>query len=222
MKKENILVVAAHPDDEVLGCGGTLLKLSKNNNINICFLTDGESARKIKLRKISTRKRSAMQVAKKITKNKPIFLNYSDNQLDKIPLLKIIKKIEKIFENIKPSVIFTHTSNCLNIDHKICNEVVNVVCRPVRKFKVKKILGFEILSSTEWNFKNTKFNPNYFVNITKHFNGKLRLMKLYKNEMKKFPHSRSKKGIESLGHYRGIISGYKFAEAFELIKFIDD
>jgi len=221
MKK--ILIVAAHPDDEILGCGGTMSKhVSKGDDVNVIFLTNGVSSRrqnKVTMRKnIIKRKNSAIKASKIIGTNKPYFLNFYDNQLDKHPLLKIIKSIETLILKIKPHTIYTHFNNDLNIDHQITSNAVITICRPQKKSTVKKILFFEVPSSTEWQISKDEkvFNPNWFEDISDHLSKKILAIKAYKDELVDWPHSRSLKGIQSLANWRGASVGYKAAEGFIL------
>ena len=221
--KENILIVAAHPDDEILGCGGSIIKLKNNCTINTIFMTNGVSSRKGASKKhILRRKTQCLKLFKHLKINKPIFFNLPDNQMDKIPILKIVKRLEKYIKLLKPSTIFTHYENCLNVDHKKTFEAVITACRPINNHPIKKILSFEIPSSTEWNVgKKNIFVPNYFVDITNVINKKIESIKFYKDEIRKYPHSRSLKLIKSLASYRGASSGVRYAEAFYLNRFID-
>lgn len=228
MKK--ILVVAAHPDDELLGCGGTLLYFkNKGYKIKIIFLSDGESSRdlnKFKIKKlIQKRENQAELVSKKYKFARPIFGNFPDNKLDTVPFLEIVKFVEKEINNFKPEIIFTHFENDLNIDHQLTFKSVITATRPLSKTFVKKIYSFEIPSSTEFNFTRNKkkiFNPNYFVDISKFVHKKNNLLKIYKSELRSWPHPRSIKAINNLSKYRGSQIGIKYAEAFisirELIK----
>ena len=221
-KKNNILVIAAHPDDEILGCGGSIIKLKKKCNISVLFMTDGVSARKKNHEKIIERRNSCERLFKKLGINKPIFFDFPDNQMDKVPLLDIVKKIDKMIKKIKPHTIFTHYSECLNIDHQITCKAVITACRPIKNTTVKKILSFEVLSSTEWSkFKNKGFEPNYFINITKEIKNKISSMKYYKMELRKYPHSRSIKAIEALARFRGVSCGVEYAEGFYLNRFVE-
>ena len=221
MKK--ILIVAAHPDDEILGCGGTMSKhVSKGDNVSVIFLTNGVSSRKQKKvtmkKNIIRRKNAAIKASKIIGINKPHFLNFSDNQLDKHPLLKIIQSIEKLIIRIKPHTIYTHFNNDLNIDHQITSNAVITACRPQKKNTVKKILFFEIPSSTEWQISKDEkhFNPNWFEDISDHLSKKILAIQAYKDELVDWPHPRSLKGIQSLANWRGASVGYKAAEGFIL------
>jgi N-acetylglucosamine malate deacetylase 1 len=221
-KKNKILIVAAHPDDEILGCGGTMIKLKNTNDINVVFMTDGISARGVNDSKKKLRRKDCDDLFKYLKLKKPTFFDFPDNKMDEVPLLKIVKKLENLIQNIKPKTIFTHYSDCLNIDHKITSQAVMTACRPLKDSSVKKILSFEILSSTEWaKFKNRGFEPNYFVDISSQFKKKIAAMKFYKKELRKYPHSRSLKAIEALARFRGVSSGVDFAEGFYLNRLIE-
>lgn len=219
MKK--ILVIAAHPDDEVLGCGGTLAKYSKKGSkVKIIFLSDGETSRdiKIKNKKILNRQNSAIKALKTLGVKNYVFGNFPDNKFDTVPLLEIVKYIEKEIKNFNPSTIFTHHYNDLNVDHQITSNATMTACRPKNNNNVNLILFFEILSSTEWKISDTKnkFDPNWFEDITFQMNLKLKAIKYYKSELKKNPHSRSLETIKALAVFRGSSSGVKFAESFVL------
>ena len=223
--KKNILVIAAHPDDEVLGCGGTLSKFSKlGYKINVAFFSDGVAARSLKSTKktkdILQRKKSSYKAAKILGVNKMEFFNLPDNQFDKISLLEIVKLIEKLIKKYSPSTIFTHYDNDLNIDHNIISKAVVTATRPYLNSSVKKLLFFEVPSSTEWNFSSSPklFSPNYFVNITNDLKTKLKAMKCYAQELRKWPHPRSLEGITNLAKARGSACGLKSAESFIIIR----
>jgi len=223
MKKEKILIVAAHPDDEVLGCGGVISKYRKTCEFSVIFMTNGVSSRSgSNKNKILTRKNACLKLFKKIGFSKPIFFNFPDNQMDKVPMLKIVKKLESKIKDIKPNTIFTHYSQCLNIDHRKTFEAVITACRPLSNKSVKKILSFEIPSSTDWAiFKGKNFQPNYYIDISKHIKNKLSYIKFYKEELRKYPHSRSLNSIKSLASVRGANCGVNFAEGFYLNRYLD-
>ena len=130
-------------------------------------------------------------------------------------MLEIIKEIEKKIFQFKPTIIYTHSDLDLNIDHQIVSRAVMTACRPINNLSVKEIYFFEVLSSSEWGHKSKKsFMPNYFVDISKTINLKIKAFKFYKKEIKKYPHSRSIEGVKILSKYRGLMIGVKNAEAF--------
>ena len=225
-KFKNILVVASHPDDEVLGCGGTLYKLKKKGaKISALFLSDGESSRKhSKINQlILERKNQAIKAGKVLGIKKMVFGDFPDNSMDTVPMLIIIQFIEKQIKIVKPDTIFTHFESDLNVDHQITSKAVITACRPVKNQTVKSILFFEILSSSEWNIstKNKSFKPNYFVDISKSIKFKLKALKYYKREMRKWPHPRSIQGVKLLGKTRGSSVGLSYAEAFILGRHVE-
>tara|TARA_Y100000590_G_scaffold456493_1_gene607201 strand:+ start:1098 stop:1781 length:684 start_codon:yes stop_codon:yes gene_type:complete len=221
--KKNVLIVAAHPDDEILGCGGTIAKYKNKYNFYCLFLTDGVSSRSngsTQLNKeIKERIFSAKKAAKIIGIKKIFFGNFPDNSLDSIPRLNVIKYIEKYIKIVKPYKIYTHNPFDLNIDHSIVSKAVVTATRPFKSNLqiVNELLFFEIPSSTEWNFGSKNFfRPNVFEDIKKNIRIKLKALKCYKSELKKYPHPRSLKGVKVYSEFRGITSGLENAEAFIL------
>ena len=217
-KNNSVLVVAAHPDDEAIGCFGTLLNHYKlGDKINIIFLTDGVSSRGKSEKNKERRKKNCLKVlsALGLKKNNVFFLDYPDNMLDTVPLLDVIKDIEEIKQKIKPNILYTHFSNDLNIDHRIAYQAAVTASRPTTNETVKKIFCFEILSSTEWSDKNKQiFSPNYFVDISKFINKKIKALKIYDKEIKKSPNARSLENIKNHASTRGSTIGTYYAEAF--------
>ena len=219
MKNSNstVVVFAAHPDDDILGCGGTIAKLTQEGSkVHIVFLADGESSRSDITdinSLIQQRKQNAKKALKILGCDSIEFLGFPDNRLDSLDLLDVVKKIEGFIDAYKPYTIFTHYAHDLNIDHQITHNAVVTACRPQPGHCVKELLFFEVPSSTEWNLSKA-FMPNYFVDISSTLSLKIDALNAYKNEMKSFPHPRSIKAIESLSYYRGASSGCKAAEAF--------
>ena len=217
-KNNSVLVVAAHPDDEAIGCFGTLLNHYKLGDIiNIVFLTDGVSSRGNSKKNKDERKKNCLKVLSVLglKKNNVFFLDYPDNMMDSVPLLDVVKNIEKIKQKIKPNIIYTHFSNDLNIDHRVAYQAAVTASRPTTNETVKKIFCFEILSSTEWSDKNKQiFSPNYFVDISKFINKKIKALKIYDKEIKKSPNARSLENIKNLASIRGSSIGTYYAEAF--------
>lgn len=227
--KNRILIVAAHPDDETLGCGGTIAKYTKEGDKVYClFLGRGKASRfypnksdSQKTKKEQTiLEKEARKAAKILGISKIFFEDFSDQQYDTVSLLEIINAIEKIKKKVKPDIIFTHHFGDLNLDHQITCRAVLTVCRPLRNGTVKKIYSFEILSSTEWSI-NFSFKPNVFVNIKETFNKKIEALEAYKSEIRKFPHPRSIRSIEKIAQLRGAMAGVELAEAFELVREIN-
>jgi len=225
MKK--VLIVAAHPDDEILGCGGTILRrISEGDEVFSLVLGEGMTSRYDKRdlaekEKIEKLYKFHSEVAKKIGFKEHWLYNFPDNRFDSIDLLDIIKVIEKVKKEIKPDVIYTHFENDLNIDHRITFQAVLTACRPLKNESVKEILSYEILSSTEWispYAAGNHFRPNVFIDIERTIDKKIEIMKMYESEIKEFPHPRSPEAIKITAQKRGAVCGHKYAEAFMLIR----
>ena len=209
----NILVIAAHPDDEVLGMGGTIRKhTKKGNKVHLCVVSEGATAQYQNKKMVEVRRKACIKSCKILGISSFDFLEFSDMQLDSIPQLKINKQLERIVRKIKPDIVYTTPHNDLNKDHQIVFESTLVVTRPLSS-KVKQILCYEIP-----NIIIKPFNPNLFENVSKEFSYKIKAFHAYKSEVERFPHPRSIESIESLASQRGIQAGVKRAEAFELIR----
>lgn len=218
-----VLIVAAHPDDEVLGCGGTIHRHFMNGDtVNILFLSDGVSSRNksVPRQEMKLRKKAALNAAKILGAFRPEFLSFPDNRLDTIPLLDIVQAIERVIRKVKPETIYTHHHGDLNIDHELAARAVVTACRPIPGSTVRNLYGFEVVSSTEWNFgrSDNMFIPQYFSQIGKSIDYKIKALKCYDTEMRKFPHPRSYEAVLSLARMRGVQSGVPAAEAFTVIR----
>jgi len=205
----NILIIAAHPDDEVLGMGGTIKKLSKKNKIILCVVSEGATAQYKDKKMIKVRRDSCKKTAKILGISQTIFLDYPDMRLN-LSHLDINKKLEEIIEKYRPEIVYTAPKNDLNLDHQMVFNSTLVACRP--KSGVKQILCYEIQGNAK-----VPFAPNVFENIEKEFPYKIKGFKMYKSEIEEFPNARSITAIENLAIMRGIESGLKKAEAFDLI-----
>ncbi len=226
---DTILVIAAHPDDEVLGCGGTMARLAlEGNDIYTLILGEGITSRdafrdRTKRENEIVELRKQTEDANKILGVKKVYTyDFPDNRFDTVSLLDIIKTIEKIKKDIKPDIVFTHHYGDLNIDHQITFKAVMTAFRPTKDESVKEIYSFEIPSSTEWNAPSslTYFMPDYFVDISKTIKLKVRAMKEYKCEIREYPHPRSIESIEIKAKQWGIQVGLEAAEAFEVLRLI--
>ncbi|MBT7507815.1 PIG-L family deacetylase [archaeon] len=224
MKKMKILIVAAHPDDEILGCGATAARfIEEGNEVYTLILGEGVTSRDVN-RDIHKRKSELISLKKEIESAngiigvKEFFLyDFPDNRFDSVPLLDIVKVIEGVKDKIKPNIIFTHFENDLNIDHQITYKAVITATRPIGKDCVNEIYSFEVPSSTEWNFPN-KFSPDVFFDVSETIQKKISAMAEYNSELKDFPHPRSLEGIKLIARYRGLNVGKKFVESFKCVR----
>lgn len=226
---KKILVIAAHPDDEILGCGGTIAKHSNDGDIvNVLLLGSGIKSRKIESgleqKQLEILGKSSLNANKLLGVKNIFFEDFPDNELDSVSRLSVVRILESYIEKIKPEIIYTHHFSDLNIDHKRISESVLIASRPIPGQLVKKILFFEVASSTNWNFglNNQNFNPNYFVDISEFLDLKLNALEFYKMEMREYPHSRSIKSLKSLALWRGSSIGVYAAEAFVLARSLED
>lgn len=211
--KQTILVVAAHSDDEVLGCGGSLLRhVTRGDEAHVMFLTNGVGARGSN-DGAKARSNACQNVMDQIGVTSFRQLDYPDNQLDTVALLEIVRVIEDVISEISPTVIYTHFEGDLNVDHRICSTAVSTACRPLPETNHIQIFGFEVPSSTEWSIKDA-FHPSHYVNIENFLDDKLKLMSMYEDEVRSFPHPRSLEAISALAKWRGSTAGFRAAEAF--------
>lgn len=219
-----ILVVVAHPDDEVLGCGGSIAKWSrKGDDVNILIMSEGITSRSeirdigLKDKDLQRLATSAKQAGKIVGASSVKLLGFPDNRMDSLELLDIIKAVEQEINVLKPQIIITHHNGDLNIDHRIVHDAVITACRPQPGQSVKRLLAFEVPSSTEWN-QNRLFQPNWFEDISETIDIKLDALKVYESEMREWPHARSLINVRSLAMWRGSSVGCEAAEAFMLIR----
>ena len=220
---KTVLLVAAHADDEALGCGGTIARhVEEGDAVHLVLMADGvhsrrESSETDLARRIEASKRAQSILGISFSQS----LELPDNKMDSVPLLEIVQKLEPILKEIQPSVVYTHHHGDLNIDHRLTHAAVMTACRPVPGSSVREIYGFEVLSSTEWaTQQDSPFLPNYFVDITQQLGTKLDALEAYAEEMRKTPHSRSMAHVEVLAHHRGYGVGVDAAEAFEVYRII--
>lgn len=221
MKK--ILVVAAHPDDELLGVGGTIARLVHEGvECHCVILGEGITARGNTRSEFDGTEQKpllndARRAAKRIGYSSINFCGLPDVRFDSIELLDIVKLVQKYIQEIKPDTIFTHHYGDLNIDHRYTYDAVMCANRPTGESYAKRVLCFETLSSTEWRFgqKEKAFYPNVFVNITEYFDDKWEALSCYRGEMRDYPHPRSKEALEAYAKKWGSTVNLYYAEAFE-------
>lgn len=221
MKK--VLVVAAHPDDEVLGCGATIARHAKvGDEVHVVILAEGVTSRdKVRERNSHTMELSKLakdaHAANKILGVHSVTLHdLPDNRLDSVNLLDVVKLVEDYVQAIKPDILYTHHIGDVNIDHRRIHEAVITATRPQPGQTVKTLLFFEVQSSTEWQPPGSgpPFAPNWFVDISSTLALKMKALRVYKTEMRPWPHSRSCEAVEYLARWRGATVGCEAVEAF--------
>ena len=225
--KINIFAIVAHPDDEVLGCGGTLARHVKNGDfVSVLFLADGEGSRlpipKEEHAKTSAREAMARKAGGIIGIKDTFFLCLPDNKMDTVPFLDIVQQIEPYVQRVRPKIIYTHHAGDLNIDHRLTHQAVITAYRPQPGSTVSTILCFETPSSTEWQppDSNIPFCPNWFVDISDTLDIKTAALEEYALEIRQWPHARSIQAVQALAKWRGSSIGVNAAEAFMLARYI--
>lgn len=221
-----VLVIAAHPDDEVLGCGGTLALLAQEGHETaVTILGEGvtsryptrEAADEKLLRSLQAQSR---EVAEMLGAREVRLHNLPDNRFDTMPLLEVVKLVEGDISDARPDVVYTHHGGDLNIDHRITHQAVLTATRPLPGQGVREVYAFEVPSSTEWSFQRVgePFRPNAFRDISSTLELKLKALSTYESEVRAFPHPRSLEAIEAIAKRWGSTAGCAAAEAFELVR----
>ena len=224
---KKVLVIAAHPDDEVLGCGGTIARHSDaGDHVEILIVAEGATSRQPQRDRLDAAKElSALGKAAKSAGSilgaaGVELLDFPDNRLDSLDRLDLIKTIEERIELHKPEVIYFHHIGDVNIDHRRLHEAVVTASRPMPDQCVKQLLSFEVASSSEWQTPGSAppFLPNWFVNISDQWERKQEALAAYASEMRQWPHARSFEALEHLARWRGAQVGVESAEAFCLLR----
>ena len=227
--QKRVMVVVAHPDDEVLGLGGTINRLIETYSIvtHLVILGEGITSRS-NTRDVAIwneelkEHKSNIQIAQSIIGyHSASIYDYPDNRFDTVPLLDLVKTVEAEKKRFSPDLIFTHHGGDLNIDHQKTFEAVMTACRPMKEESVKTILCFETMSGTEWRASSDPrhFIPNMYISFKeKHLQKKIQAMESYKYESRQFPHPRSPEAIKNRAKMWGIAVGKEFAEPFTLIR----
>lgn len=232
LKNKKILVVVAHPDDEVLGLGASMHNLISNYNCNIrvVILGEGITSRAdqhdvtIWEEELNRHKQNIIDAISQIGYQSVGIYDFPDNRFDSVALLDIIKIVENEKDSFQPDVIFTHHGGDLNVDHQRTFEAVITATRPMEDENVKTIITFETPSGTEWRAPSDPrhFIPNFYISVSEQdIEAKIRGMECYKFEKRKFPHPRSPEALKILAQQRGISVGKTYAEAFCIIRIIN-
>lgn len=225
---QRLLVVAAHPDDEVLGCGGTIARVSDaEGDVRVVFLAEGVTARyqseeferkDVREASLQRNENAARALAQLGVAADAVYVNTRPCcRLDGVPLIDLVKEIEGHIDQFRPDVLATHAAHDVNIDHVLAHRAVLAAVRPVNAAHPRTVVSFEVLSSTEWN-PAAPFAPSIFVDITATIGRKLRALSAYEDEMRPPPHPRSEHAIRGLAAYRGAQSGLTYAEGFSLVR----
>ncbi len=221
--KHRVLVVAAHPDDEILGCGGTIIKHCKNGDeVRILIMAEGLTSRGMHRDVVGNSEAldvlhaSSYKAAQIMGASEVKLLSFPDNRMDSVDLLDVVKQVEFVVDEYKPDVVYTHHAGDVNIDHRITHEAVVTACRPLPWQTVHTLLFFETLSSTEWQMPvaDKAFMPNWFVDVEEVMETKIKALQCYESEMREYPHSRSYEAVKMLASYRGFCVGKRCVEAF--------
>jgi N-acetylglucosamine malate deacetylase 1 len=217
-----VLVVAAHPDDEVLGCGATVARhVEQGDAVEILILGTGALSREGADPEEPARlARRAEEAARILGVRRVRVLDLPDNRFDSVDLLEIVKRVEAEIRQVDPEVVYTHHAGDLNVDHRRTFEAVLTACRPQLSGGVRKILSFEVPSSTEWQSPTSGpgFCPNTFVDVERTIDRKVAALEAYTEEVRPFPHPRSPQAVRALGTWRGASAGFLAAEAFVLVR----
>ncbi len=222
----SVLVVAAHPDDEILGCGGAITRLAREGHeVRIVILAEGMSSRYSHredadpqaLQHLHAR---AQQAADKVGAKELVLCKFPDNRLDTVPLLDVVKTVEDLVARFRPEIIYTHHPGDLNVDHGVVYRAVLTATRPIAGQCVRDVYAFEVPSSTEWAFQRFEpsFRPNVFMDITDSLESKIAALACYDTETRNFPHPRSAEALRAIATRWGSVVGLQAVEAFELIR----
>lgn len=220
-----VLVVAAHPDDEVLGCGGTIARIAASVQVVIAILGEGVTSRYATRGQADAKLLAALHeqsrtVGSMLGARDVRLLDLPDNRFDAVDLLDIAKRVEEILNEVRPRTVFTHHPGDLNVDHGITFRAVMTATRPTSGNSVEELYVFEVPSSTEWSFQRIEpaFRPNVFINITETLELKIQAMAQYEAEARPFPHPRSPEVLRAIALRWGSVAGCGYAEPFELIR----
>jgi len=217
-----VLVITPHPDDEVLGVGGTIAKHVKNEDfVLVCFVCNRAYSHRYSEESIREDKENALNAKRILSYHQHIFLDLKDERLDE-RLINVIVPIEKVIFKFKPDIVYIPHKGDNNQDHRAVFKASMVALRTFSASFVKEVFAYEVLSSTEQSasFVDSIFMPNYYVDIKEFIEVKKLAFESYQREKREFPHPRSIKGIEILAMKRGMEANLEYAEAFEVVRMI--
>ncbi|WP_299153918.1 PIG-L family deacetylase [uncultured Christiangramia sp.] len=219
-----VIVISAHPDDEVLGAGGTILKhIDRGDEVYWLITTNISTEQGFSKEKVESRQREIRDVENLFGIKATFSLNYPTMTLSSSSIKKMVPEISAIFNKVEPAIIYCLNRSDAHSDHRITFDAVLACTKSFRYPYIKRVLMYECLSETEFApaLPEKVFLPNYYVDISKYMDKKIEGMKIYASELGEHPFPRSIENIKALATYRGASVGVKYAEAFQLIKFID-
>lgn len=221
-----VLCVAAHPDDEILGVGGTLARhAAMGDAVYLMIVGEGITSRHepTAVDQLDALRIAATAAAAAIGARPPIMTNLPDNRLDSLDLLTIIQSVERVVSELKPHTVYTHHGADVNMDHRVVHQAVVTATRPLPGSSVRRLYAFETISSTEWATPSfgPAFRPNTYVDVTPYMGAKMEALRCYESEMRAFPHARSMEAVEALARLRGTQVSCAAAEAFELLREVE-
>jgi len=215
--RRTVLVIAAHPDDETLGMGGTIHKFSqRGDEVHVLFLSTGVGSREHEREDADSRLSAAKQALELLGCTRVTFGNFPDNAFDSVGILRVAKVIENKINEVKPHLVFTNFHDDLNVDHRTAAEATLVAVRPKPKSTVDGLYFYEVLSSTGWKFGSSSFSPNFYVDITTNITHKDDALQQYTLEIEESPNARSRESVMALARHRGHFIGVAYAEAFQI------
>lgn len=215
-----LLIIAAHPDDEVLGAGGTVARAAAAGaETAVLVLGEGATSRPEGDRQAVDRLALECRLAaEELGVTELVQLTYPDNRFDSVDLLEIVRSVEREIARVGPSIVITHHPGDVNVDHRRTHEAVLAATRPIAPSPVRHVLTFEVPSSTEWGSPSVPFVPTVFVDIADTLETKVSALRCYRSELRDHPHPRSVEGVRSLARVRGSTAGMAAAEAFSLVR----
>jgi LmbE family N-acetylglucosaminyl deacetylase len=227
-RNDRVLVVAAHPDDEILGCGATLAAHRRRGDaVSILILGEGitsryENRQNAPIRELEALQRRIRRAARAVGVSDVETHTLPDNRFDAVPLLEITHRVEGTIRRVRPTIVYTHHEGDLNIDHERTCRAVLAAVRPVPGSVIRAVYAFEVASSTEWRARAThSFMPRRYVDVSATLAKKLSALKCYGSELRPFPHPRSIEGIRAQAAKRGTESGFRAAEAYDVLRLLD-
>ena len=221
-----VLVVAAHPDDEVLGCGGTMAKLAAaGHDVHVAILGEGITSRYERREEAPAAEIAALHAvarsANAVLGVRDVHLfGLPDNRFDTVPMLDVVKIVERLIDGLRPERVYTQHGGDLNVDHGVVFRAVLTATRPMAGHPVKEVLAYEVASSSEWAFGRfaPEFRATVFEDVSATIERKVAAMQAYESEARRFPHPRAPESLRAIAARWGSVSGFGAAEAFDLVR----